>query len=59
MKRREFVGLALASAAPAAGVARKKIAAPSTACHVRSHSDNFLTRFIGGCWINVESEQDV
>lgn len=52
MKRREFVGLALASAAPSAGEARKKIAALSTAYHVRSHSDNFITRFLEGYWIN-------
>ena len=54
MKRREFVGLALASAAPSAGEARKKIAALSTAYHVRSHSDNFITRFLEGYWINEE-----
>ena len=30
----------------------KKLAALSTACHVRSHSDNFITRFLEGCWIN-------
>ena len=52
MKRREFVGLALASAAPPTGEARKKIAALSTAYHVRSHSDNFITRFLEGYWIN-------
>ena len=36
--------------APASG--RKKIAALSTTYHVRSHSDNFITRFLEGYWIN-------
>src|SRR5438477_12381953 len=53
MKRREFLSLA---AAPAAlsfqGSARKKIAAISSTYHVRSHSDNFITRFLEGYWIN-------
>ncbi len=31
---------------------RKRIAALSTAYHVRSHSDNFVTRFLEGYWIN-------
>ena len=31
---------------------RKKIAALSTTYHVRSHSDNFITRFLEGYWIN-------
>jgi hypothetical protein len=31
---------------------RKKIAAVSTTYHVRSHSDNFITRFLEGYWIN-------
>ncbi len=52
MKRREFVGGALVSAAQAAGERRKKIAALSTTYHVRSHSDNFITRFLEGYWIN-------
>jgi hypothetical protein len=52
MRRREFVSGALASAAPSAGEARKKIAALSTAYHVRSHSDNFITRILEGYWIN-------
>ena len=30
----------------------KKIAALSTTYHVRSHSDNFITRFLEGYWIN-------
>ncbi len=31
---------------------RKRIAALSTTYHVRSHSDNFITRFLEGWWIN-------
>ena len=42
-----------ASAAQASsGAGRKKIAALSTTYHVRSHSDNFITRFLEGYWIN-------
>jgi hypothetical protein len=33
-------------------VAKRKIAALSTTYHVRSHSDNFITRFLEGYWIN-------
>ena len=35
-----------------AGSRRKRIAALSTTYHVRSHSDNFITRFLEGYWIN-------
>lgn len=60
MKRRTFLETsAAAAAAMAAGltsaraaVPRKKIAALSTTYHVRSHSDNFITRFLEGYWIN-------
>jgi hypothetical protein len=31
---------------------RKKIAAITTTYHVRSHADNFITRFLEGYWIN-------
>jgi hypothetical protein len=41
-----------ASIGRASGQARKKIAALSTTYHVRSHSDNFITRFLEGYWIN-------
>ena len=34
--------------------ARKKIAALSTTYHVRSHSDNFITRFLEGYWIDKQ-----
>src|SRR2546425_13379572 len=52
MKRRQFLaGLAAVPALPFQG-ARKKIAAISSTYHVRSHSDNFITRFLEGYWIN-------
>src|SRR5436853_6303451 len=55
MNRRTFLETA-AGALPAAQAAvttpRKKIAALSTAYFVRSHSDNFITRFLEGYWIN-------
>jgi len=51
MKRRSFLQLP-AVAALAAASGRKKIAALSTTYHVRSHSDNFVTRFLEGYWIN-------
>src|SRR3954468_1087092 len=50
MKRRSFLQLP-AAAALAAASGRKKIAALSTTYHVRSHSDNFITRFLEGYWI--------
>lgn len=55
MRRRDFLEIGAAAAAlqiPAAGQQRKKIAALSTTYHVRSHSDNFITRFLEGYWIN-------
>jgi hypothetical protein len=50
MNRREFIQLPALAAVPASD--RKKIAALSTTYHVRSHSDNFITRFLEGYWIN-------
>ena len=50
MKRRQFI--AAAGAAPLAAQGRKKIAALSSTYHVRSHSDNFITRFLEGYWIH-------
>ncbi len=44
MNRRQF--LALAAQSP-----RKRIACLSSTYHVRSHSDNFITRFLEGYWI--------
>src|SRR5437762_10943818 len=52
MKRREFLSLAAAPAFSYQGAPRKKIAAISTTYHVRSHSDNFITRFLEGYWID-------
>lgn len=55
MKRREFLGAASLAVAPAfarEGTTRKKIAAISSTYHVRSHTDNFVTRFLEGYWIN-------
>ena len=54
ISRREFIlGVAAGVAVrPAASQPRKKIAALSTTYHVRSHSDNFITRFLEGYWIN-------
>ena len=55
MRRRDFLELSTAAAVftlPAAGQQRKKIAALSTTYHVRSHTDNFVTRFLEGYWID-------
>ncbi len=57
MRRREFIRIGTAAlAAPnlASAAAPKKIAAISTTYHVRSHTDNFVTRFLEGYWINEE-----
>ncbi len=55
MRRREFIAATTATvAAPLAqGQSRKKkIACLSSTYHVRSHSDNFITRFLEGYWIH-------
>ncbi|MFQ5928177.1 MAG: hypothetical protein ACE5MK_00650 [Acidobacteriota bacterium] len=55
MKRRTFLQtVAVPVLAPWAlrSTGPKKIAALSTTYHVRSHSDNFITRFLEGYWIN-------
>ena len=52
MRRREFLSLAAAPAFSFEGTARKKIAAISSTYHMRSHSDDFITRFLEGYWIN-------
>src|SRR5262245_52991435 len=65
MRRRDFIqaGAAMWPASRFAGAAtRKKIAALSTTYHVRSHSDNFITRFLEGYWIDkrhYESPADI
>ena len=60
MDRRRFLRLGATAVTAAAGPwpltapasGPKKIAALSTTYHVRSHSDNFITRFLEGYWIN-------
>src|SRR2546425_13219202 len=52
MNRRQFLSLTAAPAFALQSGPRKKIAAISTTYHVRSHSDNFITRFLEGYWIN-------
>jgi hypothetical protein len=51
MRRREFVGT-LAAAPVLQGQGKKKIACLSSTYHVRSHSDNFITRFLEGYWVH-------
>lgn len=51
MNRREFVTAAAATPL-AAQPAKKRIACLSSTYHVRSHSDNFITRFLEGYWIH-------
>ncbi|HEU0120912.1 MAG TPA: hypothetical protein VFQ91_10335 [Bryobacteraceae bacterium] len=51
MNRREFVA-ATAAAPLFAQKGRKRIACLSSTYHVRSHSDNFITRFLEGYWIH-------
>ena len=65
MRRRSFIQIG-AVAWPAhrlaAATGRKRIAALSTTYHVRSHSDNFITRFLEGYWIDkrhYESPADI
>jgi len=51
ISRRGFLaGLSISSGR--AQPKRKKIAAITTTYHVRSHADNFITRFLEGYWIN-------
>ena len=56
MRRRDFIqiGAAWAAGKPGGAAARKNIAALSTTYHVRSHSDNFITRFLEGYWIDKQ-----
>ena len=55
MTRREFAAVMGAAAVGESG--HKKIAAVSTVYHVRSHTDNFVTRFLEGYWINERYNQ--
>lgn len=52
MKRREFISAAAVLPLMGAQSNRKRIACLSSTYHVRSHSDNFITRFLEGYWIN-------
>lgn len=62
MRRREFAKAAAAAGAAAAAATaapahqqvglKKRLACLSSTYHVRSHSDNFITRFLEGYWIH-------
>ena len=52
MRRRDFVVTAAAVPLANAQSGRKRIACLSSTYHVRSHSDNFITRFLEGYWIH-------
>ena len=55
MRRRDFLAAAAGAVPLKAWQAPKlRIAAISTTYHVRSHSDNFITRFLEGYWINEQ-----
>ena len=51
MKRRQFIASAAAAPLLHGQTRRKRIACLSSTYHVRSHSDNFITRFLEGYWI--------
>ncbi|MEX2261119.1 MAG: hypothetical protein WD696_04170 [Bryobacteraceae bacterium] len=52
MRRREFLATAAAVPLAHAQSGRKRIACLSSTYHVRSHSDNFITRFLEGYWVH-------
>lgn len=52
MKRRTFTATAAAAPFALAQTGRKRIACLSSTYHVRSHSDNFITRFLEGYWVH-------
>ena len=55
MRRRDFLAGAATTVPVKAWQATKpRIAALSTTYHVRSHSDNFITRFLEGYWIGEQ-----
>src|SRR5687767_13947862 len=51
MRRRHFIATAAAAPLATGQARRKRIACLSSTYHVRSHSDNFITRFLEGYWI--------
>jgi len=52
MNRRTFVSASAAAPLALAQSGKKRIACISSTYHVRSHSDNFITRFLEGYWIH-------
>jgi hypothetical protein len=52
MRRREFLASAVAMPLLRGQSGRKRIACLSSTYHVRSHSDNIITRFLEGYWIH-------
>jgi hypothetical protein len=52
MRRREFLAATAAAPLAPAQSGRKRISCLSSTYHVRSHSDNFITRFFEGYWIH-------
>jgi hypothetical protein len=52
MRRREFIATAAVTPIARAQSGKKRIACLSSTYHVRSHSDNFITRFLEGYWIH-------
>lgn len=54
MRRRDFLAATAATPLAYAQSGRKRIACLSSTYHVRSHSDNFITRFLEGYWVHEE-----
>lgn len=52
MRRREFLAATAVTPLAQGQTAKKRIACLSSTYHVRSHSDNFITRFLEGYWIH-------
>jgi hypothetical protein len=52
MRRRDFLAAAVVTPLAHSQSGRKRIACLSSTYHVRSHSDNFITRFLEGYWIH-------
>lgn len=54
MNRRQFVASTVVAPFALAQTPKKRIACLSSTYHVRSHSDNFITRFLEGYWIHEQ-----